>query len=191
MISTAPAATARRALGLALAVAWLVAAPAQAVNDRGTFHEEDDRMLDCGAGLVLDVHNVIDGRYLGVQRGKDRLWYYAEQWNHIVTYTNPATGLALTSENVGLATKDQTITDNGDGTVTIRVLSPAPVRVHAPDGHMVSHFSGLAIYRFLYDDAGTPQDPNDDEFLEFLGVDALHGHNDDRGICDLATEYLV
>jgi len=190
MISMARPATIRRGLALASATVMLLAGPAQAANVNETFHEEEDRVLDCGNGLVLDVHAVNDVRVVGVQRG-DGLWYFSEHWDKAQTFTNPATGLALTSRNTGLATKDQTITDNGDGTFTVRTLSPAPLTFYAPDGHKVSHFSGLFVFLFLIDNGGTPQDPNDDEFLDFLGVESAHGRADDLGVCDLAPVYLT
>lgn len=190
MISIARPATIRRALALASATVLLLAGPANAANQQGAFHDEEDRVLDCGGGLVLNVHDVNDGTFIGVQHG-DGLWYFSEHWNHIVTYTNPDTGLAITTRNTGLATKDHKIIDNGDGTFTIQTLSPAPVGIFAPDGHKISHLSGLAVFLFLIDNGGTPQDPNDDEFLDFLGVESLHGHVEALGVCDLAPEYLT
>jgi hypothetical protein len=168
----------------------LTSLPAGAAPDRGTFHDEDAGVLDCGDGLVLDYRTTNDGRFLGVRHGNG-LWYYSEFWDSVTTFTNPDTGLSLTTRNWGLVGKDQTITDNGDGTLTIRVLSPAPVAIYAPDGHMLSHFTGSITYVLLIDDGGTPGDPGDDEFLDFLGAEDAHGHLGDPGICDLAPQYLT
>jgi len=108
----------------------LTSLPADAAPDRGTFHDEDAGVLDC-----------------------------SESWDSVTTVTDPDTGLSLTTRNWGLVGKDQTITDNGDGTLTIRVLSPAPVAIYAPDGHMLSHFTGSITYVLLIDDGGTPGTP--------------------------------
>lgn len=72
---------------------------------------------------------------------------------------HPATGLALTTKDIGLATKDHKITDNDDSTFTIQVLSPARVWMFAPNGHKASHFSCLAAYLFLADNLLGAQDP--------------------------------
>jgi len=80
------------------------------------------------------------------------------------------------------------ITDNGDGTLTVRGLSPSRVSVRGPDGRPLSHFSGLSTYELLIDHGGTPGDPTDDEVLEFLSGPS-HGHQDAPTLCELAQRY--
>jgi hypothetical protein len=81
------------------------------------------------------------------------------------------------------------VTPHGDGTLTLKGISPARVAILGPDGRPESHFSGLQTFEVLLDDAGTPEDPLDDFFLEDLGS-TLVGHTVDTDICELAQRYL-
>ena len=104
---------------------------------------------------------------------------------------HPATGLALTTKDIGLATKDHKITDNDDSTFTIQVLSPARVWMFAPNGHKASHFRAWPPTSSWPTTCWAPRTRNDDEIVAVLGIEAAHGHIDDLGICDLAPEYLT
>jgi hypothetical protein len=55
------------------------------------------------------------------------------------------------------------------------------VTVLGPQGRPESHFSGLQTLEQLWDDAGTPDDPLDDVFLEELSS-SLRGHTVDADI---------
>ena len=85
--------------------------------------------------------------------------------------TIPGTDLTLTVVNKGLGNHDVKVTPNGDGTLTVKSISPARVVLLGPDGHIELRFSGLTISEFLWDDAGTPEDQTDDEFLDTLSFD--------------------
>ena len=76
--------------------------------------------------------------------------------------------------------KDLKVTDNGDGTLTILVLGTGNFVVYDHDGKAIARNPGQVRFEILIDDGGTPQDPSDDEFLEFLGdVKGSTGRNDD------------
>ena len=191
MISIARPATIRRGLALASATVLLLAGPAHGGQRKGAFHEEEDRVLDCGGGLVLDVHDVNDGTFIGVQHG-DGLWYFSEHWDHVV---RPTPTLPPVSPSPPGTPGWRRRTTRSPTTETApspsETLSPAPVRYLRP-----GRSQGLALLgpgRLPLPDRQRrgAQDPNDDEFLDFLGVESAHGHVDDLGVCDLAPEYLT
>jgi len=83
--------------------------------------------------------------------------------------------------------KDLKVTDNGDGTLTILVNAAGGQRIYGPDGKLLFRDPGMVRYEFLIDHNGTPTDPEDDEFLEFLGVvKGSTGLNESEGrdFCD-------
>ena len=153
-----------------------------------TFHEEFDTTADCGDGLVLEFHDVLDGRALVVRHG-DGFLYETRHWTNTAVTTIPGTDLTLTVVNKGLVNHDVQVTPNGDGSLTVKSLSPARVVLLGPDGHTELRFTGLTIIETLWDDAGTPDDQTDDEFLEFLSFTS-HGHADSGNVCDVARGYL-
>ena len=153
-----------------------------------TFHDEFDTTNDCGDGLVLEFHDVVDGRVLVMRHG-DGFLYETQHVTLTAVTTIPGTDLTLTVVNKGLLTHDVHVTPNGDGTLTIKSISPARVVLLGPDGHIELRFSGLTTSESLWDDAGTPEDQTDDEFLEFLSFTS-HGHADSGDVCDVARGYL-
>jgi hypothetical protein len=66
--------------------------------------------------------------------------------------------------------KDRKVTDNGDGTLTILVGQTGGDRWYDSDGKVVFKDGGGVWFKVLVDNNGTPTDPFDDEFIEFLGV---------------------
>ena len=56
---------------------------------------------------------------------------------------------------------------------------------------MIGVGEGVAVYRFLIDDNGTPQDPSDDEFLAYLGMVKFAGRDTISPLCDTARRYTV
>ena len=152
-----------------------------------TFHEEFDTANDCGDGLVLEFHDVLDGSALVVRHG-DGFLYETQHWTLTAVTTIPGTDLTLTVVNKGLVNHDVRVTPNGDGTLTVRSISPARVVLLGPDGHIELRFSGLTTIESLWDDAGTPEDQSDDEVLEFLSFTS-HGHADSGNVCDVARSY--
>jgi hypothetical protein len=174
-----------------MALAALPAAPAAAQPyDRGSFHEVNTYTIDCG-DLQLDTVEVVDGRFLGVQRGPDGFVYFLEVATYTRTFTNPDTGKYFVQVVKGLVSKDQTITDNGDGTLTIDNLSPSRVVDYDSSGNVIGVVDGVGVFRFLIDDNGTPQDPSDDEFLDFLGIVKFAGLMTRPPLCDVARQYTT
>ena len=154
-----------------------------------TFHDEFETTNPCGdEGPVLEFHDVVDGRILVMRHG-DGFLYESQHYTLTAVTTIPGTELTLTVVNKGLVNHDVRVTPNGDGTLTLKVISPARVVLLGPDGHTELRYSGLTVAEQLWDDAGTPEDQTDDVFLEFLSFNS-HGHSDSGDICDVARSYL-
>jgi hypothetical protein len=115
------------------------------------------------------------------QRGKDNLAFFTATVHLTTSWTNVDNDKTLTQiEN--FVDKDLKVTDNGDGTLTILVLAAGGLRVYGPDGKLLFRDPGQTRFEVLIDHGGTPDDPSDDEFLEFLGVvKGSTGRNDLEG----------
>ncbi len=137
-----------------------------------TVHEEYGPEVSedfCGvAGLTVEQYVVLDGRVRSTTQGPDGLSYYSQHIVYTDTWTNLATGesvTVVTSSSGG----DLRVTDNGDGTLTILVQDTFTSLMYDEAGQLISRSTGLFRYAYLVDHAGTPTDPDDDEFLDALG----------------------
>jgi hypothetical protein len=86
--------------------------------------------------------------------------------NGTQTFMNPDTGKSITNRFAGVAFKDMSATDNGDGTVTMRTASAGlPEKLVLPDGTIVSMDVGRVVVVSVVDYNGTPTDAEDDTLL--------------------------
>ena len=82
------------------------------------------------------------------------------------TFTNPDTGKSITNQFTGLTFKDLSVTDNGDGTITVRTASAGlPEKLVLPDGTIVSMDVGRVVVVSVLDYNGTPTNADDDTLL--------------------------
>ena len=133
----------------------------------------------CGVeGLTVRSDSVADGRVRAVQRGPSGFAYFLDHIKETEVVTNAANGQAVTFVFTGTR-KDQTVTDNGDGTQTISTLLTGTQVLYGADGTSIARSSGLSTYEILVDDGGTPTDPFDDEFIAELGPFKAAGRRDD------------
>jgi hypothetical protein len=186
-----------RRLGLAAGLAAIAsialagAAGAQPL-ERGTFHDEftDVEQAFCDVpGLTVQIDQVVDGRFLLNPHGPDGLAYGVEVSLFTIVFTNVDNGNTVT-EVTNVMFKDLRVTDNGDGTLTILVLGTGNDVVYGPDGKAIARNPGQLRFELLIDNGGTPTDPSDDEFLEFLGfVKGSTGRTDD--FCAAAVPELT
>jgi len=142
------------------------------VLEQGTFHDEfSERIRNfCDvSGLKVRQDVTVDGRYALKSHGPDQLAYFQSHGRVGVVYTNVATNEYVT-EVVTVMEKDLRVTNNGDGTLTILVLATGNAAVYGENGKAIARNPGQFRYEILIDHGGTPMDPSDDEFLEFLGV---------------------
>lgn len=169
--------------GIVGAVALVLSGTASArVLERGTFHDEfGERARNfCGVGgFTVDLDTTVDGRFLVKSRGADRLAYYQEHVKVHQVITNVETGAFVTEVDTVLD-KDHRVTDNRDGTLTILVLATGNGTLYGSNGKAIARNPGQIRFEILLDHGGTPRDPSDDEFLEFLGtVKGSTGRTDD------------
>jgi hypothetical protein len=142
------------------------------VLERETFHDEfSERVRNfCDvSGLTVRQDVTVDGRYVIRSRGRDQLAYFQNHVRVQVLYTNVATNDYVIEKTSSLE-KDLRVTDNGDGTLTILVLGTGSSSVYDESGKAIARNPGQIRYEILIDHGGTPADPTDDEFIEFLGV---------------------
>ena len=176
--------------GLLLVLAAAAAADARQVF-RETIHDERDIVLEdfCDvAGLTVELTSVLDMRVNVVSRGPSGLTYFLQHGVTREVIHNPATGTSLTSVAT-VTEKDMRVTENGDGTLTILILSTGNAVLYGPDGKAIARNPGQTRFEILVDDAGTPNDPSDDEFLGRLGtVKESTGRTDD--FCEAAVPAL-
>ena len=153
-------------------VLMLATAASGEVIFRETFHEEGPLSFEdfCDvSGLTVEGAFTVDGRVHAVPHGPSGLAYFVEHIRATSTLTNPETDKTIT-EVATVVQKDQRVTDNGDGTLTILVLATGNDVVYGPDGKAVARNPGQIRFEILIDDGGTPTDPSDDEFIADLGV---------------------
>lgn len=180
------------AVVLAGAALLVTAGPAAAAPPLEHEHFQDDFVeLDDEVcpGLSLEVEVHVQGSFLLVRHGPDGLAYGGEQVRGTQSFTNVENDKTFTVAFSNF-TRDLTVTDNGDGTLTILGVSAGVQKAIGPDGEVLFIDAGPVFFEVLIDHAGTPTDPSDDEFLEFLGIVRQEGRNDtaDRDFCtDLQT----
>jgi hypothetical protein len=173
--------------GLAITGSALASAPATAKPiDKGHFHDVfTSDVYNCDGTPAQDSGNV-SGNFVFNQRGSSPFPYYRESVRGTVVTTNLNTGGTYT--NVFTAnSKDQTIVNNGDGTITITVLASGGSRFYDTNGKLVLRDPGEVRFAFDIDYNGTPGDPSDDVEIpdSFRLVRGSTGNSDlsDRDFC--------
>jgi hypothetical protein len=170
---------------LAVAVLALGSAAASAAAkplERVHFHDSSSVIIEdfCGDLTVREVTDV-DGAFLFNAHGPNGLLFGSEKVHGSVSWTNLANDKTFTVV-FNTLTKDLKVTDNGDGTLTLLVLSTGSFKVFGPDGEFLFNDPGQVRFELLIDHGGTPTDPSDDVELEFLGiVKGSTGRNDTEG----------
>ena len=159
---------------------------------RETFHEEETEVITdfCGVpGLTVEFATVRDGTAQAVPHGHDQLAYFMFHITQTEVVTNVSNDNFVTSTS-RFVDKDLRVTDNGDGTLTILVLTTGNAVLYNAAGEAVARNPGQTRFELLIDHGGTPTDPSDDEFLEFLGVvKESTGRTDD--FCEAAVPELT
>lgn len=184
-----------------LLAATVVAAPAataeQLENDHYSFtdsHIEQEEHGDdfCGGTIAFPVRYdlAVEGFFHVVRRGNG-LVYFADAFRFTESYTNVLNGQSLTILRAG-RNADQAVVDNGDGTLTITFKSTGRTTILGPDGNVLFRDNGQVQGSFVVDHGGTPGDPEDDEFVEFLGETKLVGRLDtaERDFCEDLVAFL-
>jgi hypothetical protein len=156
---------------VAVAVAGALLAPlevtasAQAqVVDRSHEHITGTSEVQiCGLDLVSTVDFVTNQQERIAQSGFPLFQGTASGTQ---TFTNPDTGKSITNQFAGVAFKDLSATNNGDGTITLRTASAGlPEKLVLPDGTIVSMDVGRVVVLSVIDYNGTPTNTDDDTLL--------------------------
>jgi hypothetical protein len=172
-------------------VMGMAAVPTAAVPI-GKFHDVFSEVREeCDLNILYEED--VQGRFLVNSRGRDGLVYFSSTVRGTQSWTNLATDKSYSTVFNGVD-KDQRVTDNGDGTLTILVLVTGNETWYGPDGNVLFRNPGQVRFELLVDHGGTPSDPSDDEFLEFLGVvKGSTGRNDleGRDFCDDLREFTA
>ena len=144
----------------------------------------------CGVeGLTVDFTSHIVGRVQAVPHGRDQLPYFSFNLKITDVVTNLANGNDVVSEST-IRDKDLRVTDNGDGTLTLLVLSTGNSVLYGEDGKAVARNPGQVRVELLVDHGGTPTDPSDDGEPEFVRVvKESTGRSDDY--CEPAVPILL
>jgi hypothetical protein len=176
------------ALGLAAAAVLAVPAAAGAKPlEHDHFHDEVHETID-DCGLTLQFDRVLDGQFLFNRHGPDGLGYGAEHVRGTDTFTNLTNGHTIVV-TYSFSSKDLRVTDNGDGTLTILSQGAGNFVSSGSHSSVVLRSTGIQRVEVLIDHAGTPTDPSDDEFLEFLGVVKEQTGRSDLG--DFCEDFLL
>ena len=130
---------------------------------------------------------VVDGRTTIRPRGRDGLIYFANRLRITETYTNVDNGNFIVS-TVNLIDKDLRVTNNGDGTLTILILSTGNAVVYNSNRKAIGRNPGRVRFELVVDHGGTPSDPSDDTELSFELVKDSTGRTDD--FCEVAVPAL-
>lgn len=159
--------------------------------DDYTVTHVDGSVNFCGdLGFDVIEHGEAKGVFVATPRGREGLWYGGARFTGTTTWTNPETGRVFRVEFAG-TDRDQVVTDNGDGTLTIQVQVSGPSRYYA-NGALTFVDTGMARFSIVIDNSGTPTNPEDDEFVEFLGLDKLTGlrQTEGRDFCADIAEFI-
>jgi hypothetical protein len=106
------------------------------------------------------------------------------------SYTNTESGLTF-SYTRSFSDRDVHVTDNGDGTVTLEAVSAGIAKYYDDAGERLFIDAGRNRYSIVIDTGGTPENPDDDEFVAFIG-DELKGRFDtaERDFCADLEEFI-
>src|SRR5262245_27517972 len=152
--------------------------------EQGHASGSDSHIDEEFCGDLTVRHDIeFDVYFSGKSHGPDGLIYFAARARSVDSWTNLANDKTLTVDIVGQQ-KDQRVTDNGDGTLSITVLIAGRQFVYGPDGTRLFVDTGTFQFEFLVDHGGTPTDPSDDveidgsfEVVKEVGHRDLAGHD--------------
>jgi len=95
-----------------------------------------------------------------------------------ITFTNPETGKSVTNFFAG-ASKDLTVVDNGDGTITLRTaVTGVPEKITLSDGTILNMDVGRVVFVSVLDYNGTPTNTDDDVEIS-SSIESISGPHPD------------
>jgi len=129
----------------------------------------------CGISVVTTI-DIINNFH--VRLGKNGFPLFQVTGVGTVTFTNPVNGKSVENQFAG-ASKDLTVVDNGDGTITVRTaVTGLAQRITSSDGTAAIMDVGRVVFVGILDYNGTPADTEDDIFLSGY-VESISGPHPD------------
>jgi hypothetical protein len=149
--------------------------------DQGHFHDVFTDSFDC-EGTPVQFTSDVSGNFLFNQRGSSPFPYYRESVHGTTVYTNLNTGGTFT-QIFTVSSRDHTIVDNGDGTITITTFQSGGARYYEQNGRLVLKDPGQFRSAVDLNYNGTPGNPDDDQEVagSFRIVRPSTGRNDTQG----------
>jgi hypothetical protein len=95
-------------------------------------------------------------------QGPKSIYYEIDHTRVVTVFAREGTGQTATDIQPRNVDKDLSVTDNGDGTLTIVELITGGERTYGDEGSLIASNSGQVRFKVIVDDAGTPSDPSDD-----------------------------
>jgi hypothetical protein len=180
-------------IGVVAGLATVTASATAAAKplDRGEFRNEFSGVVEnfCEVeGLTVEFDAVVEGRFRVNTKGKDGLVYFDEHLDVTNTLTNVDNGNSVT-EHSRVLNKDLSVTDNGDGTLTVILLSTGNSTVYDASGKAIGRNPGQIRIEFVVDHNGTPDFPPDDILLSETLVKGSTGRSDD--FCEVVVPALT
>lgn len=176
-------------LGLAaVAAVTFVTAATAGQPFRETVHVEASLEVEnfCDVeGMTVQLDRVLDMRVTISARGREGLAYFLQHGTIDEVMTFEGTSI---SSHASVIEKDLRVTDNGDGTLTVLILSTGNAVLYGPNGEAIARNPGQTRFELVLDDGGTPTDPFDDVELDFRVVKESTGRSDD--FCTAAVAAL-
>ena len=146
-----------------LAASTLSAAPAEArVIDHARFNEVFSIPVPDVCGVrAIHSRDVVVTFKINLRGG---LVYFADHVRGTEAFTNVESGRTMTTVFT-THVHDLVVTDNGDGTLTVRVHRTRNFTILDDEGNRVGQDTGTMMSELLVDHGGTPSDPVDDTIL--------------------------
>ena len=179
-------------IGVVAGLATVAASATAAAKplDKGEFRDEFSGAAEdfCDVdGLTVEFDAVVEGRFRAVTHG-DGLVHFDEHVGVTNTLTNVDNGNSVTEHNIVL-NKDLSVTDNGDGTLTVIVLSTGNSTIYDASGEAIGRNPGQIRVEFVVDHGGTPELPDDDVLISETLVKGSTGRSDD--FCEVVVPVLT
>lgn len=187
----------RTVLGLAAAACLigLTAAPAAAEKPFENVHERTNVTFEeelCGIDVETTVSAV---NHFKGKIGPNGFPLFQGNGNGTTTWYNPDTDRSMTFSNRG-AFKDLSVTDNGDGTITVvSQTTGVPEEITLDDGTVAVKDVGRIVFSTVLDYNGTPADAEDDIFIsqEIVSISGPHpeAESDFTLFCPIVVDGLT
>ena len=185
------------ALGTALASALAVSVPAQAAGNvvfRDHFtikdsHIEQETHDFCDVPFLVRWDGSLTVTETVIRKGGGDLEYSSFHLSTRESFTNVETGASF-RHHVAFSGRDQKLTWNDDGTLTVNAMDRFSTKLFDPDGKLVAIDAGIAAFTLVID-LHDPADPEDDEVVSET-VTKDHGPRGfaDRDFCADVEDFL-